>query len=114
MAGEPVWLLPRQDGPEDVHGNVEHWWPSPGDPQAVEFVAKVAKGSAVRWREPSRDAPAADDIWLVLPPDVTVAATDRLSVRGETFRVERPSFQWLNPWTGHRPGGEVVLRRTEG
>jgi hypothetical protein len=114
VTGEPVWLLPRQDGPEDVHGNRQHWWPSPGDPQAVEFDAKVAKGPAGRWREPSRDDPDTVDVWLIVPPGVRVAGVDRMWVRGQLFHVDRESFAWVNPWTGVERGSEVPLRRTEG
>jgi len=51
---------------------------------------------------------------LYLPPGQTVASTDRVRVRGLDYEVVGEVAEWVNPFTGDRPGGTLSLKRVEG
>src|SRR5690606_13547958 len=52
MSGETVWLLPRQNGAPDAHGNIVHTWPDgPGAVGAVRVDEATVWSPAVAGRE---------------------------------------------------------------
>lgn len=51
---------------------------------------------------------------LYAPTGADIQPQDRIVVRGETFEVDGDRSDWRNPYSGHRPGISVALRRVTG
>jgi hypothetical protein len=120
MQGETVWLLPRQPGSPDAHGNPAYTWPGHTDTKAVKV-----DGVAVSPRSAAGTQLAADieetnregviiGLMVYLPPGTRVEPVDRMYVRGHTYDVTGEPGVWINPWSKVERGVQVALSRTEG
>ena len=48
------------------------------------------------------------------PSGSDIVSTDRLEIDGLTYVVDGEPAEWINPFTGSRPGLEVAARRATG
>lgn len=117
MVGETVWVLPRQTGQPDAHGNVAHTWPTPEDEGAVQvdqaLVAPRTDMTGELAGQPHREA-VVIGLQVFLPPGSRMEPVDRMYVRGETYEVVGEPGVWNSAWTAREWGVQVALRRTEG
>lgn len=88
-----------------------------GEPIPVEPVEEYVSGVAVapRFSEENNrgQATVAVGLSLFMPEGTVVHPSAEIEVRGEVFQVVGEPFDWLNPFTGWRPGVQVDLERAE-
>lgn len=116
-SGETVWILPRQDGPTNAHGNTVHTWPLHTDALAVPVKgAKVAPRTDLAGEASIAGREAVVTGMRVLIPGGAPrpAPVDRMFVRGETYAVIGEPGSWVNPWRQVETGVDVALKRVEG
>lgn len=101
--GESVTIL-RASSQMDRNGN-----PVPG-PDAEITVAGCAVGPRFSTEpvEAGRQQ-VVSGLTVYMPPGTDVRASDRLRVRGVVRRVEGEPFDFVNPFTGWRPGVAVEV-----
>ena len=109
MSGETVWLLPRQGGATDAHGNTVWTW----DVEVPVDGAKVAPRPGEEPEQLPRETVIVG-LSVLLPPGVRLSAVDRMKVRGEVYKVIGEPGVWVSPWTGREWGVQVALERVEG
>lgn len=120
ITGEPVWVLPRQNGTPDAHGNPVYTWPAHTGGTAVKIDGaavspRSANGSplSAETNETNRDAVIVG-LMVFLPPGSRMTAVDRMYVRGDTYEVVGEPGIWVNPWQQSEEGVQVALERVEG
>jgi hypothetical protein len=74
---------------------------------------------ATVWPRTGSENPQAGDLVitgrnLLLPPGVTVAATDQFIVAGLTYDVDGDAGDWTSPFTGWNPGTQIALTQVTG
>lgn len=112
-AGETVTVVTAGVVADPYSGeSVESW--ADADVSSVEVA-----GVGVEPRpsgEPVQDARNAvtSGFTLYMPADVTVAARNRVAVRGVVYSVLGEPAVWRSPFTGWAPGVVVQVERTEG
>ena len=119
--GELVWILPRQSGHTDAHGNIVWDWPDPPESGESDTAAIPVPDAKVAPRtsptnetpDPTREAVIVG-LTVYLPPGTRMAAVDRMWVRDDIYHVIGEPGVWVNPWTGVEKGVQVALERTEG
>ena len=109
--GETVVILRTE--PDDVDPY--------GDPIPGASTETPVEGCAV-WtgREANAEPVAADrapliaDLTISFPAGTDVRSTDRVRVRGKVYDVEGDPFEFVNPFTGWRPGVVAYANRGQG
>lgn len=109
--GRTVTILRHDPGGTDIYG----------DPVAGTVVRVDVDGCAVAPRTGSSGElegrgrqGITEAMTLYLPAGTDLQADDQVEIDGQTYDVDGPPANWSNPYSGKRPGLEVVLRRTEG
>jgi hypothetical protein len=108
---EQVIVHRRTAGIPDAHGNATSTYVS----QTITADA-VAKGSTGEPRTADRGARDLVEVLLTvfLPAGTQITDADEMTVRGRRYQVVGVPFDWVNPYTGRRPGVEVPLGTMEG
>jgi hypothetical protein len=110
VIGEPVVRV-RAPEVTDARGNPARDW---SDADEVTIT-----GAAVAPRFEGSLTGAVRDgrivgLTVYLPAGADVVATDRMVVRGESYRIESDPGDWRQPWSGRAVGVTVQLVRVEG
>lgn len=86
-------------------------WDNP-TPVPVSGVAVEPRPSG----EPLEDArnQVTSGYTLYMPAGTAITTQNRVTVRGETYKVLGEAAEWRSPFTGWEPGIVVQVERTEG
>jgi hypothetical protein len=110
--GETVQVLDGSVGAVNYDGDTRTW-PVKATYSNVPVAPADANGTGGNEYTDGRDT-VIIGLTAYLPDGATIAATDRLSVRGDLWEVVGQPQPWQSPYTGWRPGIPVALRRVTG
>lgn len=108
MIGETVIILRPGTPTRDSHGNDVD---GPDVETPVDGCVVWPTGSTEKIQGQDQTS---DQLSASLPYGTDVRFTDRMVVRGFTYRVTGLPNSWASPFTGHRAGIEVRLERITG
>jgi hypothetical protein len=102
-----VTLLARTVSGTDADGN------------DVYSTASSTLTGCILWPRMSTETVQGQDqviagLMLLVPPGVTVKATDRVQVGADVYEVDGQAGSWVSPFTGWAPGNEVALVKVTG
>lgn len=109
MIGETVTKLTATTT-TDAYNNVVHDWSNPTE----EDIPGAGFDPGTMNEDLNGRTAVIVHPTLYLPPGQTVAATNRVRVRGLDYEVVGEVAEWVNPFTGEHPGGTLSLKRVEG
>lgn len=106
--GETATIQSRVAGAPDRYGEPTWTWTST-TVEGCGFDPGISTETPQTFRMAVSTQPT-----LYAPPGTTVAVSDRVVVRGDTYDVDGHPWDGKSPFTGWEPGVVVKLTRSEG
>lgn len=112
-AGETVTHLDGTVVTQDSDGNDARSYPTKATYDNVPIAPRDGNGTSSNEQTQGQQQVIVG-LTIFLPDGVSVDATDRFTVRGDTFDVVGDPQAYVSPFSGWRPGVPVALQRVTG